>query len=67
MAYLKIPILRIYGELDNLIPKKIASILDSKWPRTHSIIIKKAAHAPFITNKNQFCSILLNFKKSLLK
>ncbi|QIE02219.1 pimeloyl-ACP methyl ester esterase BioH [Buchnera aphidicola] len=62
---LKMPILRIYGELDNLIPKKIAYILDKKWPSTHSIIIKKSAHAPFITHKNQFCSILLNFTKSL--
>jgi len=62
VTFIKVPMLRIYGALDNLVPKKIVSILDKKWPKTNSIIIEKASHAPFISHKNKFCSILLNFK-----
>ncbi|XBC38144.1 MAG: pimeloyl-ACP methyl ester esterase BioH [Buchnera aphidicola (Floraphis choui)] len=62
---IKIPFLRIYGDLDTLVPKKIATVLDEKLPKTKSIIINKCAHAPFISNKNEFCSIILNFSKYL--
>lgn len=58
---LRTPLLRIYGELDNLVPTSIIPILDKQWPQTKSVVIKKAAHAPFITNKNEFCFILSNF------
>ncbi|AYN24546.1 alpha/beta fold hydrolase [Buchnera aphidicola] len=60
---LKIPLLRIYGSLDSLVPKKISKILDKKWPESISIIIEKAAHIPFISHKEKFCSILLEFIK----
>lgn len=59
------PFLRIYGALDNLVPKKICQILDAKWPNSSSVIINKAAHTPFISHKEKFCSILLEFIKSL--
>lgn len=65
MMSLKIPVLRIYGALDSLVPKKIAKILDQAWPNTNSIILKHAAHAPFISHEEEFFSILLNFKKTL--
>ncbi|QCI24047.1 pimeloyl-[acyl-carrier protein] methyl ester esterase [Buchnera aphidicola (Macrosiphoniella sanborni)] len=65
LTFLQTPLLRIYGELDNLVPKKIISILDKKWPKTKSIIIKKSAHAPFITKKKEFCYILSHFNHFL--
>lgn len=64
IEFLEVPFLRIYGALDNLVPKKIAKILDKKWPNTNSIIIKKAAHIPFISHKEEFCCILFNFLNS---
>ncbi len=67
MVYLKVPLLRIYGALDSLVPKKIINILDKKWPNTRSITIEKAAHAPFISHQLEFCSILLDFKNLFYK
>lgn len=58
-----IPLLRIYGSLDNLVPKKISKILDKEWPSSKSIIIEKAAHTPFISHKEEFCFILEKFIK----
>ncbi|QCI22369.1 alpha/beta fold hydrolase [Buchnera aphidicola] len=63
ISFLSIPILRIYGSLDNLIPIKIAKILDKKWPKTRSIIIKKSGHIPFVSHKIEFCCKLLDFLK----
>ncbi|WP_187308364.1 alpha/beta fold hydrolase [Buchnera aphidicola] len=67
ITYIKVPVLRIYGAMDSLVPKKISSILDDKCPDTYSVIIEKAAHTPFISHQKEFCTILLNFKKLLLK
>ncbi|QCI21817.1 pimeloyl-[acyl-carrier protein] methyl ester esterase [Buchnera aphidicola (Hyadaphis tataricae)] len=65
MMFLKVPLLRVYGHLDSLVPKKIITILDIKWPNTYSKIIKKAAHIPFLSHKKEFCFILLQFIRSL--
>lgn len=62
---IKTPYLRIYGALDTLVPIKIVKILDKKWPNTNSLTIKKAAHIPFFSHKQDFCSILLNFENYL--
>jgi pimeloyl-[acyl-carrier protein] methyl ester esterase len=65
MTFIKVPFLRIYGSMDNLVPQKIIHILDEKWLNTSSVIIKKATHIPFISHSKEFCSILLNFTKLL--
>lgn len=66
MTFLKVPLLRIYGSLDTLVPKKTALFLDKKWPNTQSVIINKAAHTPFLSHKKEFCSILIKFKNNFL-
>ncbi|MFS7183296.1 hypothetical protein AB6846_24615, partial [Serratia proteamaculans] len=48
LAKLPLPLLRVYGYLDGLVPRKVAGLLDVNWPHSPSIIIAKAAHAPFI-------------------
>ncbi|XBC39701.1 MAG: pimeloyl-ACP methyl ester esterase BioH [Buchnera aphidicola (Chaetogeoica yunlongensis)] len=62
---LNIPMLRIYGNLDKLVPKEICSILDKMWPNTQSIIINNSAHIPFISHLQEFLTIIINFKKYL--
>ncbi|XBC37627.1 MAG: pimeloyl-ACP methyl ester esterase BioH [Buchnera aphidicola (Meitanaphis microgallis)] len=62
---IKIPFLRIYGSLDALVPKTIAKILDKKLPNSQSVIINRCTHAPFISDKYKFCSIILKFSKYL--
>ncbi|MFT8229586.1 MAG: pimeloyl-ACP methyl ester esterase BioH [Enterobacterales bacterium] len=63
---INVPFLRIYGYFDNLIPYKIAYLLDKIIPKSKKIIIKNAIHAPFISHKKYFCHLLLNFKKFIL-
>jgi len=65
MQGLAVPLLRIYGALDGLVPRKIASLLDEQWPQSSSVIIEKAAHAPFISHPEDFCQQLLDFDLEL--
>ncbi|WP_342220965.1 pimeloyl-ACP methyl ester esterase BioH [Candidatus Fukatsuia endosymbiont of Tuberolachnus salignus] len=57
------PFLRIYGNLDGLVPSKIATLLDGVWPTTQSAIIDKAAHAPFISHPDDFSSLIIRFSQ----
>ncbi|OON39341.1 pimeloyl-[acyl-carrier protein] methyl ester esterase [Izhakiella australiensis] len=55
------PLLRIYGYLDGLVPRRVAQLLDERWPESQSQVIAQAAHAPFISHPEQFCDCLLAF------
>jgi len=65
LAHLDLPFLRLYGRLDGLVPRKIVAPLDALWPKSESIIFAKAAHAPFISHPEEFCSTLGEFNHSL--
>jgi pimeloyl-[acyl-carrier protein] methyl ester esterase len=58
LAALAMPHLRIYGYLDGLVPRKIVPLLDDLWPQSESLVIAKAAHAPFISHPTEFCAAL---------
>lgn len=58
---LEIPIMRIYGRLDGLVPGKIVPLLDQAWPNSQSMIFDKAAHAPFISHPEAFCEAVVKF------
>lgn len=61
LASLTIPHLRIYGYLDGIVPRKVAPLLDDLWPKSQSMVVAKAAHAPFISHPDEFCSALTVF------
>ncbi|OTA20534.1 pimeloyl- methyl ester esterase [Xenorhabdus beddingii] len=61
LSQLPLPFLRLYGYLDGLVPRKIAAQLDSDWPNTRSIIMRHAAHAPFISHPDEFVEVLTDF------
>ncbi|GAA3576543.1 pimeloyl-ACP methyl ester esterase BioH [Gibbsiella greigii] len=61
MAALTLPLLRIYGYLDGLVPRKVAALLDAQWPQSCSVIIPKAAHAPFISHPEGFAEVITRF------
>ncbi len=61
MQNLTLPFLRIYGALDGLVPRKIIPLLDALWPRSQSIKIEKASHAPFISHPDVFSCAVLDF------
>ncbi|WP_428944835.1 pimeloyl-ACP methyl ester esterase BioH [Pantoea sp. FN060301] len=61
MLALTVPLLRIYGALDGLVPRRIVPLLDQAWPGSQAVIIDKAAHAPFISHPEIFCQQLIDF------
>ncbi|MBK4775763.1 pimeloyl-[acyl-carrier protein] methyl ester esterase [Candidatus Pantoea edessiphila] len=61
LALVKIPFLRIYGSLDSLVPRNIVPILDDIIPKSSSIILEKAAHAPFISHPYMFYKYVVDF------
>lgn len=58
---LPLPFLRIYGYLDGLVPRRIAEVLDSRWPASSSVVMEKAAHAPFISHPDEFTQLIMTF------
>ncbi len=60
---LNLPMLRLYGALDGLVPRKVASLLDALWPASTSVIMQRAAHAPFISHPSEFCQYIIDFTK----
>ncbi|GAB2925359.1 pimeloyl-ACP methyl ester esterase BioH [Hafnia psychrotolerans] len=56
-----VPLLRIYGALDGLVPRKIATLLDELWPNSTSQVIEKAAHAPFVSHPDAICESIKHF------
>ncbi|ORM74994.1 pimeloyl-[acyl-carrier protein] methyl ester esterase, partial [Mixta gaviniae] len=65
MDALSVPLLRIYGYLDGLVPRKTAALLDARWPQSASLVIEKAAHAPFISHPQAFCEAVARFSHSV--
>ncbi|NIH41322.1 MAG: alpha/beta fold hydrolase [Buchnera aphidicola (Periphyllus aceris)] len=60
---IKIPIFRIYGNLDSIVPKEICKILDKKIKK-NSFIFKKSNHAPFISDLKKCHKKIKNFIKN---
>ncbi|MBK0003101.1 pimeloyl-ACP methyl ester esterase BioH [Erwinia sp. S43] len=60
---LNLPLLRLYGKLDGLVPRKVAPLLDTLWPASPSVIMEKAAHAPFISHPEEFSQYVIDFTK----
>lgn len=56
---LNLPITAIFGELDQLVPVKILSILAQQMPNFRYAILDKAAHAPFISHPQQFVQLFI--------
>lgn len=58
---LSVPLLRLYGALDGLVPRKVAGLLDDEWPNSTSVVMPKAAHAPFISHPDAFTEQVIAF------
>ncbi|HAS0882259.1 TPA: pimeloyl-ACP methyl ester esterase BioH [Enterobacter roggenkampii] len=65
LASLALPHLRMYGYLDGLVPRKVVPLLDNLWPESQSMVVAKAAHAPFISHPGEFCSALSAFIRAV--
>ncbi|MGL4355796.1 MAG: pimeloyl-ACP methyl ester esterase BioH [Aeromonas popoffii] len=61
LTTLSLPWLRVYGRLDSLVPKAAIPLLDERYPASHSLVLEKASHAPFISHPQQFVEIIRHF------
>lgn len=61
VTQLTLPVLRIYGALDGLVPRKIVPLMDAILPDSCSEVVEKAAHAPFISHPDRFCELVERF------
>lgn len=61
LASLTMPVLRLYGRLDGLVPVKVASDLNELLPRTEHAIFSESSHAPFMTEHDAFCEQVREF------
>ena len=55
LASLSMPMLRLYGRLDGLVPIKVASDLSEQLPTTQQFVFNQSSHAPFMTEHEAFC------------
>ncbi|MFB0769148.1 pimeloyl-ACP methyl ester esterase BioH [Aeromonas salmonicida] len=61
LLQLSLPWLRVYGRLDSLVPKASIALLDERYLASHSVVLEKASHAPFISHPQQFVEIVRHF------
>jgi pimeloyl-[acyl-carrier protein] methyl ester esterase len=59
LATLEMPLLRIYGRLDSLVPTAVISHVDQLAPQSSAVIMPHCSHAPFVNQPEAFCQILL--------
>ncbi len=65
LANLKIPLLRVYGRLDSLVPYKAIQEIDKIHPESETHTFDKASHAPFISHPKEFNQRVLAFLQSI--
>jgi len=55
------PFLRLYGDMDSLLPKAVIDKINILVPTSDFYIFKQASHAPFISHSDDFKEILSNW------
>lgn len=65
LSEVTMPWLRLYGALDGLVPRRVASRVDALALQGDSLIFPAAAHAPFISHPELFCTALCDFAGAL--
>jgi len=61
LPHISVPMLRLYGRLDGLVPIKVAHDLEQALPYTQQYIFTESSHAPFMTELDTFCQQLITF------
>ncbi|HCZ9264296.1 TPA: pimeloyl-ACP methyl ester esterase BioH [Vibrio alginolyticus] len=61
LTSLSVPMLRLYGRLDGLVPIKVANDLSEQLPHTQQFVFNQSSHAPFITEHDEFCVQIREF------
>ncbi|OEF09512.1 pimeloyl-ACP methyl ester esterase BioH [Aliivibrio logei] len=61
LSELSMPVCRMYGRLDGLVPVKVAHDVDELLPNSKKVIFEQASHAPFISHSDEFIAELTCF------
>lgn len=61
LSQLTLPVLYVLGRLDALVPVAIHEKLLALNPKTNTVIIAGASHAPFLSHQEQFLKIINRF------
>ncbi len=61
LSEIRVPLLRMYGRLDGLIPLKAVAELNKMLPNSSYVIFPDSSHAPFMTEPDAFCQQLIQF------
>lgn len=61
ISALTLPIFRLYGRLDSLVPKKVITEVDKLLPNSQSHTFLRASHAPFISHPDEFYTVLIEW------
>lgn len=64
LSALKLPMLRMYGKLDSLVPKAVIELVSDLIPQSDTYLFSKASHAPFISYPDEFIEVLLTWLKN---
>jgi len=65
LANLTAPVLAVWGENDEIVPRANADLLVHLAPNARKVIIPSAGHAPYMNNADAFHAALLDFLRSL--
>ncbi|NMP16100.1 pimeloyl-ACP methyl ester esterase BioH [Thalassotalea sp. Y01] len=63
---LQVPLLRLYGRLDSLVPKAVIERMDELVPQSDSFMFHRASHAPFISHKDEFYRVLRDWIQGII-
>lgn len=63
LTQLTMPVLRMYGRLDGLVPIRIVDAVQQLQSNSQTSIFQASSHAPFMTEQDAFCQQLLSFAK----
>lgn len=61
LQLLTMPVFRMYGRLDSLVPKAVISQVDKLLPDSDSYTFHRASHAPFISHSDEFFTVLCDW------
>jgi len=61
LAHLTMPLLRLYGRLDGLVPIKVATDVQALHPQSEHFTFGDSSHAPFMTELELFCLQIVQF------
>lgn len=53
-----LPFLRLYGQLDALVPAKVAADVQALCPASRHHVFRHASHAPFLSHKAEFLAVV---------